>query len=238
MHVLFVHGVGLGPETFAHPVGALVDRGFSASVHVRRGYGVDRCPPSPDFEEHVHDLALAVDSIDAEVVLFGVSGGATLALAHAVRTGRRIATVVHEPLVGPLALQQDRVVKRSLGELMGSPGPDAAEQLLARLCTPSAWARFSPATWSLVRRRAEVVCTEAPGFADFAPTLDELARVAPWTTWTVGRWSPWWRHEAAQVGVGVGMASRVLSAATHTPQLESPRGCIDVVLRAGAEVRR
>ena len=234
MHVLFVHGVGLGPETFADAVDAATNRGHAASVHVRRGY--DTRPPTDSFDQHLADLTATVDVLVAEhgpVVVAGVSGGATLALALAATSGERArhTTVVHEPLLGPLAVEQHDRVVASIEAFRSSNDSYGFEGFMRRLVTPGTWDQLSEPIRASARRHAPSARVEVRGFTDFSIGPRALHASARTTTWSIGTCSPPWRHDASAVGAAHGLQVRRVDAC-HTPQIESVDEWIEIIEEA------
>ncbi|MEZ5412092.1 MAG: alpha/beta hydrolase [Acidimicrobiales bacterium] len=238
--VLLVHGVGLDGELYA----ALARRlegaaplagGAPPAVVRRRGY--DGRPPTADLGRHLDDLAGLLDGHlrragPRSVVVAGVSGGATLALGLALRGHPALAAVVaHESLLGPAAPAQHERISASLARLAAEPGPAGVEGFLRRLVTDGTWASLPPAVRDRAVAAGETVRTEAPGFGAFAVEPCSLDRLAAPVTWTVGRHSPPWRHEAAAVAAGAGVAV-VQLACVHTPQVEDPSGFARVIAAA------
>lgn len=222
--VLLVHGVGLDGELFADLAARLEGTGRVApAVVCRRGY--DGRPPTADLGRHLDDLVeLLVGRPPRSAVVAGVSGGATLALGLALRGHPALAAVVaHEPLLGPAAPAQHERITASMARLSAEPGPPGVEGFLRRLVTDPTWGSLPPAVRARAVAAGHAVRTEAPGFGAFAVDVDALARLAVPVTWTVGRHSPPWRHEAAAVAAGAGVTVAPLDA-VHTPQTEDPEG--------------
>jgi len=226
--VLLVHGVGLDGELYAAVAAMLEGAGPLAPAVVRRR-GYDGRSATADHGRHLDDLAGLLDGRrPRSVVVAGVSGGATLALGLALRGHPTLAAVVaHEPLLGPA--QHERITA-SMVRLAAEPGPAAVEGFLRRLVTDATWESLPPA----VRERAVAagdVVPEAPGFGAFAVEPGALGRLTVPLTWTVGRRSPPWRHEAAAVAAGAGVAVVELDC-VHTPQVEDPPGFVRVIAAA------
>lgn len=243
MHVLLVHGAGLDHASFGPVLDRLARAGVSASAPPRRGY--DGRPPTADLEVHVDDLVAAIDALDSEgesdVVVAGVSGGATLALALAVRGHPRlVAAVAHEPLVGPLAPDQHQRITASIDQLRRDAprasvtpalGP-AVEAFVRRLVGEATWSALSPELQTRAVANPTAVRVEADGFAHFAVTHGDLVAAASVLTWTVGRSSDRWRHDAAEMAALAGVAVRLVDG-RHTPQLDDPDGWFDAVACPG-----
>lgn len=230
--VLLVHGVGLDGELFDAVAGRLEGTGRVAPAVVRRR-GYDGRSPTADLGRHLDDLAELLDGRPPRsVVVAGVSGGATLALGLALRGHPALAAVVaHEPLLGPAAAAQHERITASMARLAAEPGPGGVEGFLRRLVTDATWDSLPPAARVRAVAAGDAVRTEAPGFGAFAVESSLLARPAAPVTWTVGRHSPPWRHEAAAVAAGAGVAVVRLDA-VHTPQVEDPDGFAGAITAA------
>ncbi len=230
--VLLVHGVGLDGELFAAVAGGLEGASDVAPAVVRRR-GYDGRPPTADLGRHLDDLAGLLDGRPPRsVVVAGVSGGATLALGLALRGHPALAAVVaHEPLLGPGAPAQHERITASMARLAAEPGPAGVEGFLRRLVTDATWDTLPPPVRARAVAAGDAVRTEAPGFGAFAVDPADLARVAAPLTWTVGRHSPPWRHEAAAVAAAAGVSVARLDA-VHTPHHEDPEGFVRVIADA------
>ncbi len=238
---LLVHGVGLDGELYAAVAGRLEGSGRRAggprapAVVRRRGY--DGRPPTADLGRHLDDLAALLDGHlhrlgPRSVVVAGVSGGATLALGLALRGHPALAAVVaHESLLGPAAPAQHERITASMARLAAEVGPAGVEGFLRRLITDGTWESLPPAVRERAVAAGDTVRTEAPGFGAFAVDRAALAGLAVPLTWTVGRHSPPWRHEAAAVAADAGVTV-VQLACIHTPQVEDPEGFARVIAAA------
>ncbi len=109
--VVLLHGVGVGPESFATLAGLLEDH-HRVIVLERPGRG--RGGPLP-LVDQVDLIAACIRELGAAGGrLVGVSGGATLGLLLAIRHPGAVAgLVLHEPLVGPLAPELHEQFQRS-----------------------------------------------------------------------------------------------------------------------------
>ena len=240
--VLLVHGVGLDGELFGAVAGRLEGAGVVPAVVRRRGY--DGRPPTAELGRHLDDLCGLLDGRPPRsTVVAGVSGGATLALGLALRGHPALAAVVaHESLLGPAAPAQHERITGSMARLAAEPGPDGVEGFLRRLVTDATWESLPSAARARAVAAGDAVRTEAPGFGAFAVAPADLRRLAVPLTWTVGRHSPAWRHEAAALASSAGMAASEAGAgvvvttldAVHTPQIEDPEGFARVIAAAVA----
>ena len=234
--VVLVHGVGLGPETFAALAEDLATGATVVTVR-RPGYGRPRPGPSAapgvgaptvDLDQQVTDLADLVEGLGlAPAVLVGVSGGATLGLlACLARPDLFGAAILHEPLVGPLApALHERLLDRAAA-LAADPDPVAPQRFVAGLVGDATWQRLPSAWRGDVARVAPVVRAEVPAFCRVAPTVDELvARRGrpPVLVTTVGGSSGTARRQAAGVLVDrAGARAHTLAGVGHLAQVEAP----------------
>ncbi len=138
--VVLVHGVGFGPGTFDAVVRHLVTRALQVRLVTRPGYLAGApsppavAPPTlPSFQEQVSMLASVVTDAAGHrphrrpVTLAGCSGGATLALAVALRpTPGLTAAVLHEPLVGPAAPSLHAAITANAARLAETPRSGSA----------------------------------------------------------------------------------------------------------------
>ena len=185
--VVLVHGVGVGPDTFAALADAVVAGGHQAVVVHRPGYGLASAPAAVSLADQVTALAALVDALtsgsdagDARggvAGVIGVSGGATLALLLALRLAAEgvgvVPIVAHEPLLGPLAPALHHRVRRAVSAL-GAAGrpvrPVATTGFVRRLAGEATWARLPASERDAVAERSALVADEARAFAEVAPT--------------------------------------------------------------------
>jgi pimeloyl-ACP methyl ester carboxylesterase len=228
--VVLLHGVGVDARSFDRLVHLLAER-HTVVVPDRRGYGAARdVDPGLRLDDHVDDLDELVGSRAPGASIVGVSGGATIALALALR---RVAdgraddlgdVVVHEPLLGPLAPElAERVVAgydRTLAR-----DPTSASRYVRELVGATTWSRLSNEDIGRLATAAWVVAAEVPGFLAFAPerpAIESLRGIR--LTTTVGATSPAPRADAAAVLQEVaGACVRVVAGAGHLPQIDAPR---------------
>jgi 3-oxoadipate enol-lactonase len=235
--VVLVHGVGIGPWSYA-AVAAALAADHTVLVAHRRGYGSSRAlPPPASLAEQVDDLAALVDGPAAFV---GVSGGATLVLALALaRPARVSAAVVHEPALGPLAPELDAELQAAGAALAASDGdPAGAVRFVRGLVGDAGWERLGPDRRGDVAALAGAVRHEVPQFLSFAPHAGELAVAAPVAT-AVGAASRPSRHRAAAIlARHLGTTPTVLPATGHLAQLDNPAALAGALRQAEALHRR
>jgi pimeloyl-ACP methyl ester carboxylesterase len=224
--ITFLHGVGMSPSIAADAIDELRSA-LPPTVRVvaplRRGYRGDAAATS--WDELVDDVAELV-AAEAPTVLVGVSGGATLALAAAVRGIPGVmAAVAHEPLVGSLAPDLDAVVRRSAATLADTTTGDPVERagaFVARLVGDATWAALPHETHAFTAAHAATVHAEVPLFVAFAPMLDELASVSIPLVVSTGALSPQARHDAAAVLASTGARSVLVDGAGHLAVHQQP----------------
>jgi len=234
--VVLVHGVGVGPESFAATQAALSAAGRRVHGVVRPGYGLG---------EHAMDLEVQVDLIIDAVDLrppsrpsssrpaaawVGVSGGATLGVIAATRRPAAISVaVLHEPLIGSAAPELHAMIRHGADRLgAGAHQPDDADRRRARaveymsgLVGAEGWELLGPEGRAAVEARAALIACEVPRFARFEPSPvppDDAVRVVI----TVGERSPAVRHDAARRAADLLHGSvHVVPAVGHLPQVEA-----------------
>ena len=238
--VVLVHGVGVGPESFAATQAALSAAGRRVHGVVRPGYGLG---------EHAVDLDaqvdLVLDGLDRTMnavdlhpsrsgdrpaaAWVGVSGGATLGVIAALRRPAAISVaVLHEPLIGSAAPELHAVIRAGADRLAVGTRDDAdgrrarAVEYMTGLVGPAGWEMLGPDGRAAVEARAALIACEVPQFARFEPSPippDGAVRVVI----TVGERSPAMRHDAARRAAILLHASfHVIPAVGHLPQVERP----------------
>jgi pimeloyl-ACP methyl ester carboxylesterase len=238
--VVLVHGVGVGPESFAATQAALSAAGRRVHGVVRPGYGLG---------EHAVDLDTQVDLVldgfdrimnagDPQTARsgdrpasawVGVSGGATLGVIAALRRPAAISVaVLHEPLIGSAAPELHAVIRAGADRLAARTRDDAdgrrarAVEYMTGLVGPAGWEMLGPDGRAAVEARAALIACEVPRFASFEPSPippDGAVRVVI----TVGERSPAMRHDAARrAAVLLHGSVHVIPAVGHLPQVERP----------------
>jgi pimeloyl-ACP methyl ester carboxylesterase len=242
--VVLVHGVGLGPATFAAVAGLLADAGRTAVVVHRPGYGRAASRGFVPLDAQVDELVDLVEELRRSGPVggvVGVSGGATLALLLAIRLaaaaeGDPLPIVAHEPLVGPLAPSLHQRVRWMVDALVADDDPGtAADELMGLLAGERTWAAADPDSRRTVAERPDLVIAEARAFAAVAPTpaeLDAVRRPGAVIT-TVGMGSPGPRWEAAAILADLAGARTVrIPGSGHVAQVDAARAFARLVLLA------
>ncbi len=233
--VVLVHGVGIGPWSYAGMAASLAGD-HSVVVPHRRGYG-SSAGPAASLEQQVDDLAGLVDGPAAFV---GVSGGATLVLALALaHPGLVAAAVVHEPALGPLAPDLDAELQAAGAALLAG-GEKEALPFVRGLVGGEAWARLTPERRGDVWARAATVSHEVPQFLSFAPDARQLGAAAGLAVvTTVGGASRPSRHRAAAtLAAHLGTTPTMLAGVGHLAQIEGPVALAAALRQAEALHRR
>ncbi len=220
--VVLVHGVGIGPWSYAGLARRLAVDHEVVVVH-RRGYGRSAGLALPaSLGGQVDDLA---DLGVGPAAFVGVSGGATLVLALAMSHPELVtAAVVHEPVVGALAPELHAQLSAAAARLAASEGEAGVLEFVRALIGPSMWQQLHPSQVAAAASCPAVVRAEVPQFLRFEPDpvqLRALGGVA--LVSSVGEASPASRHAAAAaVAAHTGRAPSVLPGAGHLAQLECP----------------
>jgi pimeloyl-ACP methyl ester carboxylesterase len=220
--VVLVHGVGVGPWSYA-----VLARDLAADHQVvvahRRGYGASSdCSPAPSLGAQVDDL---LELAAGPAAFVGVSGGATLTLALALaHPDAVVAAVVHEPVVGALAPALHAELVGAADRLATSTDPGAAADFVRALVGERTWRGFSPSDTADVVSRSDTVRREVPQFLAFSPAAAQLRVLAglPLVS-SVGGESRSSRHlAAAAVAACTAGSPRVLAGVGHLAQIEAP----------------
>ncbi len=235
---MLVHGVGMWPGLFSMAEQRLLP--LLGHRWIRPGYGGQ--PLVEDLARQTDLLAEFCEELAARssgVVVVGVSGGATLALALALRHPSLLRGIVsHEPLIG--SLQPDLHARvRAAGEaLERDPSEEAARHFVSGLYGESVVECWPPEADDWIAAHWPTICAEVRHFADFEPSLDQLAHQGVPHLTTVGRNSPVERHEVADALGDRGAERRVLDSCGHLAPLQAPAafaGAVeDLIERVGA----
>ena len=219
--LVFVHGVGLWPGLFAQ-----IGRQFpllAGLCWTRPGYAGR--PPVGDLGAQADQLAAFCDEAAGgrPVYLVGVSGGATLGLAVALRHPSVLEGVVtHEPLIGPLQPALHARVAEAGAALAKAPSPEAAERFLQLLYGYESFQAQEQDALCWARDHWGTVCSEVAAFAAFAPDEGALTDLGPRHLTTVGSRSAPERHDVAQVLARAGAETRVVDGSGHHVLIDAP----------------
>jgi 3-oxoadipate enol-lactonase len=232
--VVVVHGVGVGPDSFARVVAGL--RGSCRAVVVHRpGYGRSEHEAPAPLEAQVRSLVQLLDRLDAAPsLILGVSGGATIAVVLASAGVFPGCTyVAHEPLLGPAAPLLDAAVTSAARSLAEDRDPDAPVRFLAALVGEHTWSRWADELARVARRNEALIRAEVPRFTAMrvAPTALAVlaARGRPLHT-SVGSRSGPARHQVAEVlAAEAGAVVHPLADAGHLPQLDAPEPLVELI---------
>lgn len=236
--VVLVHGVGFGPWSM-ETVAASVARDARAFVIHRAGYGGSvTVSVARSMSEQVDDLLRTVNRLEAlttdRAVLAGFAGGATIALAAAIRAPHRFAGfVLHEPALGPRA----GGVNALLAGLAVRVASLAAPEALAAVAAAMLGNGPTPELPEQAQKDAHAISVEVPTFAAFVAQDGDLEalRALPILT-TVGAHSPPARHEAAAVLAEAARARvAVVPGSGHLAQLDAPDAFAAEVLAMAAD---
>ena len=231
--VVLVHGVGVGPWSYA---AVAVDLAADHQVVVahRRGYGGSAgLTPAASLDEQVADL---VELAGGRASFVGVSGGATVVLALALTAPELVAAaVVHEPVIGALAPDLHAELRAAAARLGAKSGARASVAFVQRLVGEETWVKLDADQRADVARRGNVVRAEVPQFLAFSPTSAQLRSIAAVAlVSSVGARSRSSRHlAAAAVSACTRTSPIVLPDVGHLAQLDHPAALATAV--RGAE---
>jgi pimeloyl-ACP methyl ester carboxylesterase len=236
LDVVLVHGVGLAPAIFDRLIDHLPD--MHVTTPRRPTY---RTPAGPAPTTVEHEAAMLLDewtaASDRPLLVVGVSGGATLAVAMAATGHPRLAGVVaHEPLIGRLAPELHEAVVAAADRLSAGdePAPERAVAFVAGLVGQDTWAQLPSSTTTFPADHAAAVLDEVPRFTAFAPSVTSLRSGAALMTITTGSRSHARRHAAAAVLADAGARTEVVPGAGHLAPWEAPTD-FAAVIRAAAD---
>ena len=223
--IVLVHGVGFGPETLAPLARTLMPHAPVICI-ARRGYGPRAGePPAASVADHVNDVIAVLDDARAErAVVAGMSGGATVALALALRCPERVVTAVaHEPAVGSLAPELRGLVRGALSRGGG-------RALLRVLAGAETWCALTAGVTSALDASAALVEADAAAFLAFEPPLSAGPARAPLVC-SVGERSSELRFTVAErLAARTGAAVAIVPGCGHLPQLDAPAAFGQLIL--------
>ncbi len=233
--VLFVPGIGMPPQALGAVRWALA---APSAVWQRPGYRATE--PGSSFDAVVDQLSDAIAELRPSIVV-GISGGATLALAWALRTsavfgpGSVERVIVHEPFLGGLVPELDH----NVASLAARIGDDSSlADILAFLDTVYGehHRRRFPPEW--VDRNSITIADEIRMIPEFEPTLADLGSIDRSILATVGELSPVFRRQANEVLASAGVETLLLPGAGHLPPIDQPELFVRLIERElDAEVR-
>lgn len=194
--VVLLHGVGVGPESFASVAELLSEHHRVVVLERPVGLGGRALPLVQQAE------LLALDLPDIGVGgarLVGVSGGATLGLCLAIHHPEVVdGLVLHEPLVGPLAPELHQAFEGAAAR--AAEGEAQAMDVVRAVMGDETWRSLDAAEQQASEAQAARWRGEIAEFAAFEPRVADLAALAPLPMLvTVGSRSGPERWAAAQV---------------------------------------
>jgi pimeloyl-ACP methyl ester carboxylesterase len=232
--IVLLHGVGPGPGTFHRTARDLaVDHRV---VVVERPWDPDRPPTLPDQAAAVDATVAALDLEGCVVV--GVSGGATLALALAIRHPERLGGIVlHEPLLGT----QVPVLHQRFTDAAhrAATGDEATVAVVREVMGERTWNRSSSHLRASIAHAAARIRVEIATFAGFDPSAEDLVglRSLPVLA-TVGATSDDARRAvAARLAELAGADVATLVRSGNAAQLDAPEAFAELVRSWAATVR-
>ena len=219
--LVFVHGVGMWPGLFA-PIGRQLPL-LAHRCWTRPGYAGR--PAVDDLGAQADQLAAFCHEVAAgrPVYLVGVSGGATLGLAVALRHPSVLEGVVtHEPLIGPLQPTLHARVAAGGAALAEAPTPEVAEHFLQLLYGSDSLQAQDQQAAAWARDHWRTVCDEVEACAAFAPEERALTDLEPRHLTTVGSRSAPERHDVARLLAQAGAEARVIDGSGHHVVVDAP----------------
>ncbi len=229
--VVLLHGVGLTPELF-DPVRSLLASTVDSIAPLRGPYQSENSQaPSQPVVVQAGSIIRSLDAI-GPVLVVGVSGGATLALAIAlIGSPNVIGVIAHEPLVGLLADELHSIVTAASVRLARTNHAEAVAEFVQTLVGPTTWSTVPEEARHFVDRHASVIRAEVAQFVAFAPTASQLdGRRTPFLV-TTGARSPSFRHAAAAALTDATRArSTVIPGAGHLANWEQPQAFAELIV--------
>lgn len=222
--VVLLHGVGVGPGSFAPVADALIDRHRVVVVHRPGAPG-----EAADLGAHADQIAAVIEArLGTGARLVGVSGGATLGLVLALRHPDLCGSyVLHEPLLGRLA---PALHHRFQAAAATATDDDAALAVVIAVMGPDTWAALGPDGQAAARRQSTRWREEIAMFASFDPTPEALRGIARPVLTTVGGRSGPERVAAAEVLAELaGATVRTVPGAGNAAQLDAPRAFAELI---------
>ncbi|WP_426573847.1 alpha/beta fold hydrolase [Aquihabitans sp. McL0605] len=172
---MLLHGVGVGPESFAAMAELLEDRHRVVALERPVGPG-GTALPLPLQADLLATLLAEVGALGARLV--GVSGGATLGLCLGIRHPQTVsALALHEPLVGALAPELHSQFQRSAA--IASAGEPEAMEVVRAVMGDATWASLGPEGQAASSSHAVRWRGEIAQFAAFDPSVADLTALRP-----------------------------------------------------------
>jgi pimeloyl-ACP methyl ester carboxylesterase len=201
-------------------------------VPLRAGY--ETGDPPDQFTDMVHDVVARARAA-GRVLLVGVSGGATLALA-ALLTGDRsvVGAITHEPLIGPVARDLHARVSERAATLAAAPGAQPVVDFVSGLMGQPTWSSLPAAAKEFAVQHCDVVRHEVQAFVGFAPDISSFRTIGAPLTVTTGQDSGPARHAAAAAIAGSGsplIRIEVLPNCGHLANWQQPAELVRIVRR-------
>jgi pimeloyl-ACP methyl ester carboxylesterase len=169
--VVLVHGVGVGPGSFARLAELLEDRHRVVAVERPAGEGGAALAVVDQADRLAEVLA---DLGAGDGLLVGVSGGATVGLALAIRhPGVAGALVLHEPLLGRHAAGLHAQFDEAAA--LAATGIEGAMNVVRTVMGEPTWCALGDEGRAGAWAQAPRWQAEIPMFAAFDPTAAELA---------------------------------------------------------------
>lgn len=191
----------------------------------RRGYASrHHLPPAATVGEHVDDLLATLDrSGIRRVVLAGMSGGATIALAAALAHPERVsAAVVHEPAVGSVSPELRRLIGTALSE--------GGRSLVRTLAGEQTWDALPAEIVVTLEENERLIERDARAFVEFEPLFAPDGLSVPLVC-SVGERSRQVRRDVAtRLSAQTGGLVKVLPGCGHLPQFDVPDAFADLIL--------
>ena len=220
---ILVPGVGIAGWSF-EDLAALLRGRVRVVVH-------ERATGQP-FEEQVDALEEVVQAQQGAAVV-GVSGGATLGLALAIRRpAALLGSVLHEPLVGPLQPGLDARVRELSGQLSRDPAYGAMA-FVAELVGVRTWNQLPEERRRGIGDLDESVAADVNSFCSFAPTIEQLHHVRglPLVASHGHRSSPEREAVTALLEEHCGATGLRIEDCGHAAQLDNPSGLMAAIDR-------
>lgn len=225
--VVLVHGVGVGPESFAR-VAELLEAHHRVVVFERPVGPGGTALTLAAQSERLAGILPVVGGAGARLV--GVSGGATLGLHLAIHhPGLVDELVLHEPLVGALAPDLHQQFLRSAAAAATSEAE--AMDVVRAVMGDATWSALDPDAQARSDAQAPRWRGEIAEFASFDPTIAQLAALVPLPILaTIGARSGPERWAAGEILRRWSHAELVeIPGAGNAVQLDAPDAFVDAI---------